>query len=396
MKNLIIMFKEKLSEKNEDGFSLIELVVAIGVILVLTVGGLIGYSKITDNSRQAAVEKAASEVATAAMAYDANGKNVLEDEHNPAKKWNDSASNDSVETELDVINTDDGVCFKVIATHNKGEKAERLSCDEGLGNNGSSGSGEGENSGSENVSSCGVPNADDQSNVYQLNEIPENSTTDSHIMIVPVVNNGEYGGGSGDGRLGVRAWSCGDTELSSSNSLKVTSWSNSGTVSDLQYISGANTSKFSEMRLDTEKGYGKEIADISRGGSSNLLGAEITGNDRDRYSWLISSGRDNSNTAADPSCKSSMCRLNVDPVPTFNKAFSNSGEESAVNVEYLASHSKQASGFNPRSIHNTVLDPYNDTTTPSSLNAGQIRWVVVEWWGDDTPSDDMALELFVG
>lgn len=394
MKNLIIMFKEKLAEKNEDGFSLIELVVAIGVILVLTVGGLIGYSKITDNSRQAAVEKAASEVATAAMVYDANGKNVLEDEHNPAKEWNASASDNSVETELEVINSADGVCFKVVATHNKGEKAERLSCGEGLGNNGSSGSG-GENSGNENASSCGVPNADDQSNVYQLNEIPENSTTDSHIMIVPVVNNGEYGGGSGDGRLGVRAWSCGDTELSSSNSLKVTSWSNSGTVSDLQYISGANTDKFSEMRLDTEKGYGKELADISRAGSTNLLGAGLTGDDRDLYSWLISSDRNNSNTAANPSCQTALCTLNIDPVPTFNDAFSNSGEESAVNVEYLASHSKKA-GFKARSIHNTVLDPYNDTTTPSSLNAGQIRWVVVEWWGDDTPSDDMVLELFVG
>jgi len=54
----------KTKENNEDGFSLLELVVAIGILLVLTVGGLIGYSGITDNARTAAAESAASEIST--------------------------------------------------------------------------------------------------------------------------------------------------------------------------------------------------------------------------------------------------------------------------------------------------------------------------------------------
>lgn len=56
---------KKLNKKNNAGFSLLELVVAIGILLVLTVGGLIGYSAISNNAKQAAVERAASDVVKA-------------------------------------------------------------------------------------------------------------------------------------------------------------------------------------------------------------------------------------------------------------------------------------------------------------------------------------------
>lgn len=62
--NVKEMFK-KLNKKNDNGFSLLELVVSIGILLVLTVGGLIGYSAISDNAKQAAVERAASDVVKA-------------------------------------------------------------------------------------------------------------------------------------------------------------------------------------------------------------------------------------------------------------------------------------------------------------------------------------------
>jgi len=39
---------------NKDlGFSLLELVVAVGILLVLTVGGLVAYNGIVENARQA-------------------------------------------------------------------------------------------------------------------------------------------------------------------------------------------------------------------------------------------------------------------------------------------------------------------------------------------------------
>lgn len=62
--NVKEMFK-KLNKKNDNGFSLLELVVSIGILLVLTVGGLIGYSAISNNAKQAAVERAASDVVKA-------------------------------------------------------------------------------------------------------------------------------------------------------------------------------------------------------------------------------------------------------------------------------------------------------------------------------------------
>jgi len=64
--NRLVARKEE-AKADENGFSLLELVVAIGILLVLTVGGLIGYSAITDNARSAAASSAASEVSTAVM-----------------------------------------------------------------------------------------------------------------------------------------------------------------------------------------------------------------------------------------------------------------------------------------------------------------------------------------
>jgi len=57
----------------EDGFSLLELVVAVGVLLALSVGGFLAYAGITDNAKQSAVESAAASVFAAAAAYEADG-----------------------------------------------------------------------------------------------------------------------------------------------------------------------------------------------------------------------------------------------------------------------------------------------------------------------------------
>jgi len=55
-------FVNSLIKKNDSGFSLLELVVSIAIVLVLTVGGLIGYSVISKNAKQASVESAAATV----------------------------------------------------------------------------------------------------------------------------------------------------------------------------------------------------------------------------------------------------------------------------------------------------------------------------------------------
>lgn len=55
------------SETLDKGFSLLELVIAVGILLVLTVGGTLGYSSISNNSKKAAVENASDSVIKAIM-----------------------------------------------------------------------------------------------------------------------------------------------------------------------------------------------------------------------------------------------------------------------------------------------------------------------------------------
>lgn len=52
----------------EQGFSLLELVVAVSIMLILAVVGFISYQSFTDNARHAAVERAANDVFIAAQA----------------------------------------------------------------------------------------------------------------------------------------------------------------------------------------------------------------------------------------------------------------------------------------------------------------------------------------
>ena len=87
LKNKIKSLRE---EAGQDGFSLLELVVAVGILLVLTVGGLLAYNGITDNARTAAVQSAASEIYTAATAFEAAGETNAGAKQ-AADEWVDSA-----------------------------------------------------------------------------------------------------------------------------------------------------------------------------------------------------------------------------------------------------------------------------------------------------------------
>lgn len=128
IKELKAKFVAKRAERelNEDGFSLLELVVAIGIMLILTVGGLIGYSQITDNARKAAVESGASSVMTAAMVYESNG----DDPQKAATDFNASSSNNQITADVDEsTNAEGDKCFTVTVTHSSsGKVAERSNC----------------------------------------------------------------------------------------------------------------------------------------------------------------------------------------------------------------------------------------------------------------------------
>lgn len=120
-------------EINESGFSLIELVVAIAVIMVLTVGGLIGYAGVVENGKKAATEAAASAVATGAAAYDADGTFPVS---HAVDEWNNSAKEGGIIiVDAKVVEDLNMRCIRATATHRDGYVAVRSVGDAGCSAN---------------------------------------------------------------------------------------------------------------------------------------------------------------------------------------------------------------------------------------------------------------------
>lgn len=67
------LLKRLKSQRNERGFSLIDVVITVAVIVALSVGGFITYNGIVDNTKQGAVDYAASNTYKAALAYESDG-----------------------------------------------------------------------------------------------------------------------------------------------------------------------------------------------------------------------------------------------------------------------------------------------------------------------------------
>lgn len=91
---------------NNDGFSLLELVVAVGILLVLTVGGLLAYNGITNNARQAAVNNIADEIYTVVSANlsDTDSSTTIS---SAVENWAESAGYTKEQTLF--VKTDTGV-----------------------------------------------------------------------------------------------------------------------------------------------------------------------------------------------------------------------------------------------------------------------------------------------
>lgn len=83
MKKISETFKARRAAKlqAEDGFSLIDVVVTVAIVVALSVGGFIAYNGIVGNAQEAAVKGAADQVYTAAVtAYNSGGADAaLED-----------------------------------------------------------------------------------------------------------------------------------------------------------------------------------------------------------------------------------------------------------------------------------------------------------------------------
>lgn len=121
--------REQHDRLKDDGFSLLELVVAVGILLILTSGGMFTYSKLMNGIRQDAVDIAARTVLTDAMAADMDfdDESVAKDAETA---WNSEAREDPVakgQITVKLVETKPS-CFTVIATH-ENKKTEAVQTD---------------------------------------------------------------------------------------------------------------------------------------------------------------------------------------------------------------------------------------------------------------------------
>jgi len=65
----------ELRKRNEQGFSLIDVVVTVAIIVALSIGGFVAYGSIVDNAKQGAVDYAASNVYRSAVVFENDGDN---------------------------------------------------------------------------------------------------------------------------------------------------------------------------------------------------------------------------------------------------------------------------------------------------------------------------------
>lgn len=66
------LLKRLRAKRNEKGFSLIDVVITVAVIVALSVGAFVTYNGIVENAKQGAVDYAASNTYKAALAYESD------------------------------------------------------------------------------------------------------------------------------------------------------------------------------------------------------------------------------------------------------------------------------------------------------------------------------------
>jgi len=98
MKNFLNSLETKRAAmKEEGGFSLIDVVVTVAIIVALSVGGFIAYSGIVDNAKDAALTAAVDQVRTGIVVAE-NDASTTTNTASVVKGYNDSAAGKIVVT----------------------------------------------------------------------------------------------------------------------------------------------------------------------------------------------------------------------------------------------------------------------------------------------------------
>lgn len=109
--------KTTLIKHKDNGFSLIELVVAMSVMITLSVGGMISYSNMTKSSKKEAVEDAVNNVYKTAFNYEYDD-DVTTDANTARDDWVNSSKNADTMI-ITVVRPSETTLLKVTVTDKK-------------------------------------------------------------------------------------------------------------------------------------------------------------------------------------------------------------------------------------------------------------------------------------
>lgn len=111
------------NSKNNDGFTLMELVVAMAVLFVLLSGGMITYANFDSGLEEGTVDIAAASLANKAFDYEMDFDETTDLEQ-ARKEWTSITKHPDISVEVSI----EGKCVTAVATHKKGYESAAERC----------------------------------------------------------------------------------------------------------------------------------------------------------------------------------------------------------------------------------------------------------------------------
>lgn len=143
----------------ETGFSMLEAVVVVGVLLALAVGGFFAYGPIAENAKRAKVKSSASEVHTGVLVASIDGKSETSPQ-GVIDAWN--ASTDKIRTEILGAGTNGDFCVEATNVESPHITAREGDCETVVSAPGQDTDGDGIPDASDpDIDNDGTPNASD-------------------------------------------------------------------------------------------------------------------------------------------------------------------------------------------------------------------------------------------
>lgn len=93
------MVKTTKRDINDDGFSILDLVVAVSVLLILSLGGIMAYNSIQERARVAKAENVAEEVYNAAEGYSLDNDRSS-NAYDAENQWEDTDDDSQLKVEV--------------------------------------------------------------------------------------------------------------------------------------------------------------------------------------------------------------------------------------------------------------------------------------------------------